>query len=123
MAGDATFEHSIRTVLASPQVDALVISVVPHSSLLQTTDEEIARNEEAHLAARIVRLVHRYRKPTLVSVNVAFGAGAVYNRFGQLLDSGGVPTFLTASRAMICLNAFIRYRLLRRDGKREEWLK
>ncbi len=123
MAGDATFEHCIRTVLASAQVDALVVSVVPHSSLLHTTDEEIARNEEAHLAARIVRLVHRYRKPTLVSVNVAFGAGAVYNRFGQLLDSGGVPTFLTASRAMICLNAFIRYRLLRRDGKREEWLK
>ena len=123
MAGDATFEHCIRTVLASSQVDALVVSVVPHSSLLHTTDEEIARNEEAHLAARIVRLVQRYRKPTLVSVNVAFGAGAVYNRFGQLLDSGGVPTFLTASRAMICLNAFIRYRLLRREGKREEWLK
>ncbi len=123
MAGDETFEHCIRTVLASPQVDALVISVVPHSSLLHTTDDEIARDEEAHLAARIVRLVHHYRKPTLVSVNVAFGAGAVYNRFGQLLDSGGVPTFLTASRAMICLNAFVRYRLIRRDKKREEWLK
>ncbi len=123
MAGDETFEHCIRTVLASPQVDALVVSVVPHSSLLHTTDEEIARDEEAHLAARIVRLVHRYRKPTAVSVNVAFGAGAVYNRFGQLLDSGGVPTFLTASRAMACLNAFIRYRLIRREEKREEWLK
>jgi acyl-CoA synthetase (NDP forming) len=123
MAGDETFEHCIRTVLESPQVDALVVSVVPHSILLHTTDEEIARNEEAHLAARIVRLVHRYRKPTLVSVNVAFGAGAVYNRFGQLLDSGGVPTFLTASRAMACLNAFIRYRLLRRDATREAWLK
>ncbi len=58
-----------------------------------------------------------------MSVNAAFGAGAVDNRCGQLLDSGGIPTFLTASRAMICLNAFIRYRLIRRDEKREAWLK
>jgi acyl-CoA synthetase (NDP forming) len=54
--------------------------------------------------------------------NVAFGAGAVYNRFGQILESGGVPTFLTANRAMLCLNAFIHYRLTRCGQHRDEWL-
>ena len=75
-----------------------------------------------HLATRIVQLVHDLQKPTVVSVNVAFGAGAVYNRFGQILESGGVPTFLTANRAMLCLNAFIHYRLTRHRQYHGDWL-
>ena len=50
--------------------------------------------------------VHRHKKPTVVSVNVVSGADAVYNRFGQVMDSGGVPTYLTAERAMTCTNSF-----------------
>jgi hypothetical protein len=42
---------------------------------------------------------------------------------GRTLDAGGVPAFLTASRAMFCLNAFIRYRLTRKSSGRAEWLK
>ena len=121
MADDALYADCIRTVLESPAVDALVVSIVPHSVLLHTTDEEIARTE-GHLATRIVQLVHDLQKPTVVSVNVAFGAGAVYNRFGQILESGGVPTFLTANRAMLCLNAFIHYRLTRHRQYHGEWL-
>ncbi len=121
MAGDAMYADCIRTMLQSDTIDALMISIVPHSVLLHTTDDEIARTE-GNLASRIVQLVHEFKKPTVVSVNVAFGAGAVYNRFGQILDSGGVPTFLTANRAMICLNAFVHYRLTRHQQHRDEWL-
>ena len=121
MAGDAMYADCIRTMLQCDTVDALMISIVPHSVLLHTTDDEIAQTED-NLANRIVQLVHEFKKPTVVSVNVAFGAGAVYNRFGQILDSGGVPTFLTANRAMICLNAFVHYRLTRHQQHRDEWL-
>ena len=121
MAGDAMYADCIRTMLQSDSVDALMISIVPHSILLRTTDDEIAQTEE-NLASRIVQLVHDFKKPVVVSANVAFGAGAVYNRFGQVLDSGGVPTFLTANRAMICLNAFVHYRLTRDQRHRDEWL-
>jgi acyl-CoA synthetase (NDP forming) len=121
MADDVLYADCIRTLLEDPSVDALVISIVPHSILLHTTDEEIAQTE-GNLASRIVTLVQAYRKPTVVSVNVAFGAGAVYNRFGQILENGGVPTFMTANRAMLCLNAFVRYRLTRHNRYRGEWL-
>jgi len=47
----------------------------------------------------------------------------VYNRFGQVMDSGGVPTYLTAERAMICLNEFIRYRLIKEKRVINEWLR
>ena len=122
MADDAVFEGCMETALASRTVDALLVSIVPQSALLNTTDEEIARNTN-NIAARIIRLVHQYKKPTVVSVNVVSGADAVYNNLGKTLDSGGVPTFLTADRAMFCLNAFIRYHMLKQTGNRSEWLK
>lgn len=122
MADDVIFEECIGTVLASAAVDALLISIVPQSALLHTTDEEIAQNRN-NIAARIIRLVLQHKKPTVVSVNVVSGADAVYNNLGKTLDSGGVPTFLTANRAMFCLNAFVRFRLLRQGGAIGEWLK
>jgi acyl-CoA synthetase (NDP forming) len=122
MADDAIFEGCIQTVLASDAVDALLVSIVPQSALLNTTDDEIARNPN-NIAARIIRLVHQYKKPAVVSVNVVSGTDVVYNNLGKTLDSGGVPTFLTANRAMVCLNAFVRYGMLRQGGALGEWLK
>lgn len=112
MADDAIFEKSIEIMLKSPDVDALMVSIVPQSALIHTTDEEIRTNPD-NIAARIIRLVHKYKKPVAVSVNVVSRADAVYNELGRTLDAGGVPTYLTANRAMVCLNAFINHRLTR----------
>ncbi len=122
MASDEMFEKCIETVLKSSSVDGLFISIVPYSADIHTTDDEIDRENE-NIAARIVRIVHKYKKPAVVSVNVVSGSDAVYNKIGQILDSGGVPTFLTARRAMICLNEFIRYSLAKESNDFSEWLK
>ncbi len=122
MVSDEQFERCIDILLASGRVDALCISIVPQAQLLHTTDEEISRYER-NIAARIVDTVHRHRKPVVVSVNVVSGADAVYNKFAQVMDLGGVPTFLTAGQAMACLNTFIRYRLVREKNIYSEWLK
>ena len=122
MADDEMFERCVECVLQSAAVDALVISIVPQSTLIHTTDEEIRTNPD-NIAARIIRMVHRYKKPTLVSVNVVSGADAVYNQLGRTLDAGGVPTYLTANRAMFCLNAFVRHHLMRRTCRFSDWLR
>jgi acyl-CoA synthetase (NDP forming) len=122
MVSDEQFERCIDIMLSSAAVDALCISIVPQAQLLHTTDEEIEHYEK-NIAARIVEIVHEHNKPTVVSVNVVSGADAVYNRFGQVIDSGGVPTYLTAERAMTCLNAFIRYHLIKERGIISEWLR
>jgi len=122
MVSDDEFERCIDIMLASPRVDALCISIVPQAQVLHTTDSEIEHYEK-NIAARIVETVHRYKKPVVVSVNVVSGADAVYNRFGQVMDSGGVPTYLTAERAMVCLNEFVRYRLVKERGLMGEWLR
>lgn len=112
MADDAIFARAMETMLRSPDVDALMVSIVPQSALIHTTDNEIRTNPD-NIAARIIRLVHTHKKPVAVSVNVVSRADAVYNELGRTLDAGGVPTYLTANRAMVCLNAFIRHRLSR----------
>ncbi len=122
MVSDEQFERCIDIMLGSPAVDALCISIVPQAQLLHTTDAEIEHFEK-NIAARIVETVHKHNKPIVVSVNVVSGADAVYNRFGQVMDSGGVPTYLTAERAMTCLNAFIRYHLVKERGIISEWLR
>ena len=86
------------------------------------TDKEVEENPD-NVASRIVRLAKKFRKPLVVSICVTSGADTAYNRFGHILDSGGVPSYLTADQAMICLNEFIRYRLLRASLAYDEWLK
>ncbi len=122
MATDELFERCIDTVLQSASVDALLISIVPQAMVIHTTDEEI-ENYPQNVAARIVKLVHKYKKPTVASINVVSGSDAAYNRIGQVLDAGGVPTFLTAERAMLCLNEFIKYRLTKETKAISEWLR
>jgi len=123
MADDETFAECMEIMLRSGSVDALFVSIVPHSAFIHTTDAEIDQKKD-NIAARIVKIVHKHRKPVTVSINVVSDADAIYNKLGKTLDSGGVPTFLTAKRAMLCLNAFIRYWLLRKsDMYGGEWLK
>ena len=122
MATDEMFEQCIDVLLGSDLVDALCISIVPQAVEIHTTDEEIDSYKE-NIAVRIVKMVWKHKKPAVVSVNVVSGANASYNRFGQVLDAGGVPTFFTAERAMTCLNEFIRYRHIREKNLLSEWLK
>ena len=122
MVTDEQFEQCIDIMLSSPNVDALCISIVPQAQVIHTTDEEIEHYEK-NIASRIVETVHRHMKPVVVSVNVVSGADAVYNRFGQVMDSGGVPTYLTAERAMVCLNTFLRYKLVKEQNRISEWLR
>jgi len=122
MVSDEEYEKSIDCILASENVDALCISIVPHAQLIHTTDQEIEEYKE-NIAARIVRTVQEHKKPVTVSVSVLGGPDAVYNKLITVLEEGGVPTFISAGRAMFCLNEFIKYHLVRKSGHFSEWLK
>lgn len=122
MVSDEQFTNCIEILLNAKEIDALCISIVPQAQVIHTTDEEIAAYEK-NIAAQLVKLIHKYRKPVVISVNVTSGANAVYNKFGQVMDTGGVPTFLTAGRAMTCLNEFIRYALIKEKNVFSEWLR
>ena len=122
MADDELYEKCIEILLKSKTTDAMLVSIVPQAIDLHTTDEEIDRYKK-NIASRIVKVVQKYKKPTVVSVSVVSGANAVYNKLSQVLDTGGIPTFFSAERAMACLNEFIKYKIMRETHDFGEWLK
>ena len=122
MVGDRVFVQAADLLLASDQVDALLISIVPHSGAIHTTDEEIS-NYPDHIAKGIVKLAVRYDKPFVVSLTATSGPDSSYNRMGKILECGGVPVYLSAEEGMLFLSEYIRYYLIRRQNRLEEWIK
>ncbi|MBN2050481.1 MAG: acetate--CoA ligase family protein [Spirochaetales bacterium] len=122
MVSDEDFVRCVEILLASPSLDSLCISIVPHAGLIHTTDREVLEYKH-NVAAGIVDAAKAFRKPVVVSVTVTAGADANYNRFAQIIESGGVPTFLSAERAMMCLNEFVTYKLVKEKKLLSEWLK
>jgi len=106
MASDEIFELCIEYILNDDSVDALFLSLVPHTAQLHTTAKELEKVKE-NIANRIIRQSNKTDKPLLVSVN----AGSYYNPLVEILENGGIPTFTTARRAMLCLNRLIDHKL------------
>jgi len=106
MGDDVLFEQCIQVLLEDPNVDSLLISMVPHTVALHTTPDEI-QSEAENVANRILRQYRTHEKPIVVSIL----AGDTYNTLVNTLEGGGVPTFITAERAMRALNQLVSYRL------------
>jgi len=122
MVPDEVFIKSADLLLASDSVDALLISIVPHAGFLHTTDEEI-ETFPGNIAQGIVETAKKYKKPLMVSLTATSGTDSSYNKLGRILESGGVPVFLSAEDAMRFLGEFVRYHLIREQNRLEEWIK
>ena len=110
MVSDGEYIACIDILLGAPEIDALCVSVVPHAGLIHTTDEEIEAFE-GNLARGIVETAARHNKPLVVSIPVSSGGDINYHRLGEVIEEGGVPVYLGAERAMVCLDRFVQQRL------------
>ncbi len=121
MAGDKEYIDSVEVLLSSDNIDAVMVSIIPCAGPLHTTNDEIATYEK-NIASELVRIVKKYKKPVIVSIGVEPGDD-LYSSLSRILDSGGVPTFSSAEKAMKYLNAFIRYKLIKEKHIMSEWIK
>ena len=100
IVGDADYEEIARLVLADEVVDAGLVGCVPMTMALNTLTKSEAHGEdltrEDSIANRLVRLYRATTKPWVAVVD----AGHIYDPMAALLESGGVPTFRTADRAL-----------------------
>ena len=122
MVDDAVFARSVEILLNAPEVDALCISIVPHSGAIHTSDEEIEECPD-NLAVLLSRLAEKSDKPAVVSLTAASGGDDTFGRMIEVMDSGGLPTYLSAEQAMSYLNEFVRYHLIREQNLLDEWMK
>jgi indolepyruvate ferredoxin oxidoreductase beta subunit len=107
MASDEAYEECLRVILESPEVDALVASLVPLTPAMLTTPDEIGR--PGSLAGRLPKLFAAAGKPVVVSID----SGSLYEPLVRSLRAAGVPVFRSSDQAV---RALARY-LCQRTGQ------
>ena len=122
MVDDAVFARSVEIMLNAPEVDAVCVSIVPQAGMIHTTNEEIAECDD-NLGALLARIAAASDKPAVVSLTAAGGGDDTFGKMIEVMDSGGLPVYLSAEQAMSYLNEFIRFRLIREQNLLDEWMK
>ncbi|MDC7227580.1 MAG: acetate--CoA ligase family protein [Spirochaetales bacterium] len=122
MVNDEVFARSVELMLEAPEVDAVCVSIVPHAGIIHTTDEEVD-SYEGNLGARLAKIAAASDKPMVVSLTATGGGDDIFGRMIEVMDSGGLPTYLSAEQAMSYLNEFIRYHYIREQNLLDEWIK
>jgi acyl-CoA synthetase (NDP forming) len=106
MANDEAYEAAVRVLLDCPEVDAVVVGVVPFTTRLETVGEE-AIASPGSLAGRLPRLFAAADKPVVVVLD----AGPRYEPLARALRLGGVPVFPTADQAVRSLGRYLCHRV------------
>jgi 3-hydroxypropionyl-CoA synthetase (ADP-forming) len=115
MADDRMYAQSVETVIRDEGVDCVFLGVVPHAPALKTVPET-CRDQDA-LAALLVDIFRRHRKPVVVSVN----AGPLYADFKSALEEGGFPVYADVRSAVASLDTFVSWHMGRKmPGGRHE---
>lgn len=104
MAGEAAYEQCIRIMLESDAVDAVVVSVVPLTSALLTTPDEIGR--DGSLVQRLPRLLAESDKPLIAVVD----CGPLYDPLVRAIRTAGVPCFRSCDQAIRSLGRYLCHR-------------
>ncbi|MCA9283885.1 MAG: indolepyruvate oxidoreductase subunit beta [Phycisphaerales bacterium] len=101
MADESAYEAAARAMLASPDIDALVVSAVPLTPALATTEEEIA--ERVSLAEVIVELDRASDKPIVAVID----SGLAYAALIRRLRDHHIPVFRSADQMMRSLGRYL----------------
>ena len=105
MAREDAYEGAIRVLLESPDVDAVVVGVVPLTSALKTTPSEIG--DPQSVAVRLPRLFATSRKPLVAVID----SGPLYDPLVHALRDRGVPVFRSADQAIRSLGRYLCHRV------------
>jgi indolepyruvate ferredoxin oxidoreductase beta subunit len=104
MANDEAYEQCVRVMLDSPEVDAVVASLVPLTPAMLTTADEVA--QPGSLTERLPQLFAGASKPVVVSVD----SGELFDPFVKAIRVAGVPVFRSCDQAVRSLARYLCYR-------------
>jgi len=104
MAGEQAYEDAIAALLQCDGVDAVIVGIVPLTSAIKTTAQEI--EDPGSLAHRLPRLLAAARKPLVAVVD----SGSLFDPLARALRLGGVPVFRSADQAIRSLGRYLCHR-------------
>ncbi len=104
MASEAAYEAAARAMLASSEIDALIVSAVPLTPALASTAAELEGRES--LAAVLSRLAAESPKPIVAVLD----SGAVYEPLVRRLREARIPVFRSSDQAMRSFGRYLCHR-------------
>ena len=100
-ANDEAYEEAVQVLLESPDVDAVIVSVVPLTPAMLTTPEEIEK--PGSLVERLPKLFAKADKPVVVNVD----CGERFDPFVRAIRAAGVPVFRSCDQAIRSLGRYV----------------
>ncbi len=111
MADDHVYEMALSAIMQDPNVDFVVVGLVPFTTALKTLPEGVdpvdSVEAEDSIARRLVKLAREYPKPMAAIVD----AGRLYDPLAQGLRRNGVLVFRSADRAVLTLGRYLQNRM------------
>lgn len=114
MAPETVYDGAIGALAEDPEVDALVVGVVPLTAALKSIPGEM--EEEGSLLHVLPRRFAETDKPMVVVVD----SGAAYEPFCRALRASGLPVFNSADQAVRSLGRYLNHRAGKRPGVKVE---
>jgi acyl-CoA synthetase (NDP forming) len=105
MSDDKIYVGCSEIFLSDDNVDCLLISMLPYTVRLDATAEHMLQAENT--ATRLIDLMNRFDKPIVVSISTS----PLYAPLIDALESGGIPVYSTAQRAIKSLEGFVDWKL------------
>jgi acyl-CoA synthetase (NDP forming) len=117
MANDETFAALVEAILGSPNVDVMVTGIVPLTPAMQTLPPGAAHRESVDdpgsIARRLPAIAAKHETPLVAVVD----SGRLFDPLAAVIESGGVPVFRSADRAVRVLCKWVDVKL-RNTGER-----
>jgi acyl-CoA synthetase (NDP forming) len=111
MANDETFASLVDEILGSPNVDVMVTGVVPLTPAMQTLAPGDGHRESVDdagsIASRLPAIAAKHGTPLVAVVD----SGRLFDPMAAVLESGGLPVFRSADRAVRVLCKWIDIKL------------
>ena len=107
MANDEAYARLVSTILENPEIDAAVVGIVPLTPALQTLPAFEGSRESITDPNSVCQLLPRTAESSGKPVVVVVDSGSIFDPMVEALESGGLPVFRSADRAMRMLCRWI----------------
>ncbi len=111
MANDETFAALVDEILGSPNVDVMVTGIVPLTPAMQTLAAGETHHESvddpSSIARQLPAIAAKHETPLVAVID----SGRLFDPMAEVLESGGLPVFRSADRAVRTLCKWIGIKL------------
>ncbi|SDP55874.1 acetate--CoA ligase family protein [Desulforhopalus singaporensis] len=115
MSSEDIYIDTINILLADPNIDILVVAIVPLTPMLHTLPEEL-HPSPGRVDSSIISNISTINNHTDKPIILVLDSGRLYDPFADELEQAGLPVFRSADLCILTLGKYVQARLTNRTG-------